>query len=189
MTSPKARSQLTTFFRFLKTYFSDYGGISAVIGSPLFLLSAMISLISYNMWLNREWTDLSMSVIPNLLGFSLGTYALLFSLISPRIRLALKSLRNKNNVRYLDEMNATFLHFIMMQVICFIWAFLYKQSLFVDISKYVAHIAPSKINIFPALSIAGSAIGVCLLLYSILLVIAASITVYRIAKIVDPDQS
>jgi hypothetical protein len=189
MNTPKSRSQFGTFVRFLKKYFHDYGGLPAVIGSPLFITSLAISLVSYQSWIDESWPDLAMSVIPNLLGFSLGTYALLFSLISPRIRLALRTLRNDKGVRYIDEMNATFLHFILVQVICFIWAFLYKQSLFLDISLWVARTMPSNVNLFPVLSTMGGIVGVLLILYSILLVIGASLTVYRIAKIVDPDQS
>jgi hypothetical protein len=188
-TAPIKPSQAVVFSRFMRRYFHDYGGLAAVLGSPLFLASVLISGLSYRSWITNSWTSLVESVIPNLLGFSLGTYALLFSLISPRIRLALRTLKNQNDVRYLDEMNATFLHFIIVQIICFLWSFLYKQSLFYDLSQIIANIAPSPWNLFPYMAAMGGFMGVSLLIYSVLLVIGSSLTVYRIARIIDPDVS
>jgi len=187
--SKKGDTQLSTFAKYLRRYFSDYGGYKAVVGSPLFLTSLLVGLISYRSLREENWPELAFSIIPNLLGFSLGTYALLFSLISPRIRLALRSLRNDRGTKYLDEMNATFLHFIIAQVICILWSFLYRQSLFFDISSAISGIFPSRVNLFPILSDFGSYIGIVLIIYSLLLVIGSSLTVYRIARITDPDPS
>ncbi len=182
----KPPSQTKVFFRFLKKYLNDYGGWRSILRSPLFIFSVILSLASYKTWLKTDWPETALSVIPNLLGFSLGTYALLFSLISPRIRLALKTLKNRNGVSYLDELNATFLHFILVQIICFLWSYLYIQTLFSDLAIIISEIYPSNFDVFPYLSLFGSYIGVLLLLYSVLLVLGSSMAVYRIARIHDP---
>lgn len=158
-----------------------------MVGSPLGVIAIIISVVSYKSWLRPDWPSLTISIIPNLLGFSLGTYARLFSLISPRVRLALRSVKNSRSISYFDEMNATFLHFIFVQVGAMCWAVLYSQSLFYDASLLIAKIMPSKYNLFPWLAATGGFFGFLLLLYSILLVIGSSLTVYRIARIKDPE--
>lgn len=142
-------SQAKTFLRFLRKYFNDYGGVDAVIGSPLMWLAIILTATSYRSWLHRDWPDTSIAIIPNLIGFSLGTYALLFSLISPRVKSALKALKNAKDIRYFDEMNATFFHFIFMQMIALVWALAYKQNLFVDIARAISIKFPCKIDMFP----------------------------------------
>lgn len=178
--------QVITFAKFVRRYFRDYGGRPAVFGSPLGIAAFLIGCVSYRTWMHPDWTSITLSVIPNLLGFSLGTYALLFSLISPRVRLALRSIKNKNEVSYFDEMNATFLHFIFVQVSALLWALLYQQSLFYDLQSAIAKIYPCKINLFPWVAGIGGFLGFLLLSYSILLVLGSSLTVYRIARIKDP---
>lgn len=158
-----------------------------MFGSPLGVIAILISTVSYKSWISPDWPALTISIIPNLLGFSLGTYALLFSLISPRVRLALRSVKNSRDVSYFDEMNSTFLHFIFVQVGAMCWAILYSQSLFYDISLLIAKIMPSEYNLFPWIAAAGGFFGFLLLLYSILLVVGSSLTVYRIARIKDPE--
>lgn len=187
-TSGTFLKQYATFWRFLRRYFHDYGGPSAVFGSPLFGASLLVTFASYHTWLQDDWVDSIQSVIPNLLGFSLGTYALLFSLISPNIRKALRNLRNSRDVRYLDEMNATFFHFLLVQTICFLWSFLYNQSTFYDIAKIISINFPSEINLFPLLETSGSFFGVLLLVYSVFLVAGSSLVVFRIARLVDPAE-
>jgi hypothetical protein len=83
-------------------------------------------------------------------------------------------------------MNATFLHFIFMQTSALVWAFLYKQTLLTDLSAIIEPSWPSVKHVYIALQVTGSFVGALVFVYSLVLVVAASITVYRIARIVDP---
>ena len=79
-------SQIKPFISRLRRYFCAYGGWGAILRSPLFLLATLLTGLGYGSWFDGDrWSDLSQSLIPNLLGFSLGTYAILFSLMTGRV--------------------------------------------------------------------------------------------------------
>jgi len=186
-TSIKPRSQWGAFAIRVRRYFGDYGGWKAVLGSPFFGVSFLLAAVSYSWWLSGAWADTAIAVIPNLLGFSLGTYALLFSLMSSNMKRALKALRNSRGVTYLDEVNATFLHFIFCQVAALLWAFCYKQTVITDLAAVIAKRWPCDLDLHPAVSAVIGFFGLLLFLYSVLLAVAASMAVYRLARIVDPS--
>jgi len=184
----KDRGPYRTFFRLISRYFSDYGGWRGLLLSPFLHVGILIAAASYSVWTTPRWSDIVTGIIPNLLGFSLGTYALLFSLMSTRMKQALKHLRNQAGKPYLDEINATFFHFIVIQALSLMWAILMKSSLVYDLA--VAASAPD--IVLDAVDLANHAagfIGYVLLNYSLALVIASSIAVYRLARIVDPSTS
>jgi hypothetical protein len=110
-------SQIKPFISRLRRYFRAYGGWEAIIRSPLFLLAVVVTGLGHSNWIDGDkWSVLSQSLIPNLLGFSLGTYAILFSLMTGRLKRALKAVKNARDVTFLEEINATFFHFIFVQV-------------------------------------------------------------------------
>lgn len=148
----------------------------------------IVSALSYSIWLSPSWVDKVDSLIPSLLGFSLGTYAILFSLVSARLKGALRALKTDSGVSYLESINATFFHFIMVQVVTLVWATLFKGTWFFDalnlFGKETAWVSSIKWWGFRA----GAFGGFLLLTYSILLTIAAALAVYRLAMIKDPKE-
>jgi hypothetical protein len=101
---------------------------------------------------------------------------------------ALKHLKNKRGVPYLYEVNATFFHFILVQTACLLWALLMRSSVIYDLARAfdAPHSFMQLLNF--GNSVAGF-IGYTLLSYSVLLVVASSVAVYRLGRIVDPDPS
>lgn len=128
----------------------------------------------------------SFEMIPGLLGFSLGTYAILFSLMTGRLKKALKAVKNSQGISYLEEINSTFFHFIFVQILCLMWAFLFEGTVVYDLARIVASSYSGSMAIFWSAKLVGSFIGYLLLIYSFLLMLAAALAVYRIASIVDP---
>lgn len=187
MTEPAKpdRGPYRTFARNLGRYLRDYGGWKGLTLSPFLHAGIVISALSYPIWMTSKWADSVTGIIPNLLGFSLGTYALLFSLMSTRMKQALKHLRNKAGTPYLDEINATFFHFILVQTICLSWALVMKSSAIYDLAVTCG--APTQTMQYIAFGddLAGF-LGYTLLAYSLFLVIASSLAVYRLARLVDP---
>ena len=180
--------QTKTFKKRLSHYFKSYGGWGAIFRSPLFILAVAITAISYKNWIEANWVDQSISLVPNLLGFSLGTYAILFSLLTNRLKQALRAKKNDSNISYLDEINATFFHFIFIQVLALMWAFLFSGSALFDLVQLLSVRIPLSLQAFEALYLIGSFVGHLLLIYSILLILAAALAVYRLARIIDPNE-
>lgn len=181
-------NQIRPFARTIGRYFFAYGGWRAIFGSPFFLAALAITVLSYSLWLDQKWPSTAQSLLPNLLGFSLGTYSIVFSLVTSRIKRAMKSALNDVGVSRLEEINATFFHFIFVQVIALAWAFLYSGTALTDLVNIVLPYYAPAYQLLKAARIIGSFTGYALLIYSFLLIIGAALAVYRLALIVDPQQ-
>lgn len=181
-------NQVRPFARTIRRYFFAYGGWRAVFGSPFFVTALAMSAISYSLWLDQKWPSTAQSLLPNLLGFSLGTYSIVFSLITSRVKRAMRSALNQRGVSRLEEVNATFFHFIFVQVIALVWAFIYSGTAATDLVRSIAPYCSFASSFLKISRIMGSFIGYVLLLYSFLLIIGAAQAVYRLALIVDPQQ-
>lgn len=180
-------SQIKPFVSRLRRYFRAYGGWEAIFRSPLFLLAACLTGLGYGNWIDGDkWSALSQSLIPNLLGFSLGTYAILFSLMTGRLKRALKAVNNARGITFLEEINATFFHFIFVQVVALLWAFLYQGTILFDLTQIAKPYWPCAPAVFRFTQALGGAAGYTLLVYSISLIVASALAVYRLALIVDP---
>lgn len=179
-------SQYKTLFKVLSRYLRDYGGLNSIVQSP-FTGAALLALIfTFDRVNDKSWPILAQSLLPNLLGFSLGTYALLFSLMSGRIKLALSKLRNERGVSFLKEVNATFFHFIFVQISAILLSFLYQSTFIYKILIWQNFRAPEDLPIFKIGTILFGSFGLFLFYYSLVLVVASSLAVYRIAGLVDP---
>lgn len=180
--------QWKTLAKWLARYFHAYGGLRGAITSPFFGGGIVITGLSYSNWLKPEpdWIEKVESLIPSLLGFSLGTYAILFSIIGSRLKGALRQIKAPHGVSYLESINATFFHFIFVQVIALMWAFLFQGSWLVDLVRllkpHYSWVEEAGVWAFRS----GSFAGFFLLVYSVLLTVAAALAVYRLALIRDP---
>ncbi|MER8458538.1 hypothetical protein NKJ87_17745 [Mesorhizobium sp. M0027] len=105
-----------------------------------------------------------------------------------RLKGALRQVNAPNGVSYLEAINATFFHFIFVQVLSLIWAFLFQGTWLFDLVRLFEKTCPSIEAVFHISSRIGSFIGCFLLVYSILLMIAAALAVYRLAMIKDPSE-
>lgn len=159
-----------------------------MLKSPFFGIALIINVLSYSLWLDPKWIEKAESLIPSLLGFSLGTYAIIFSIVGGRIKGALRQVSAPHGVSYLEAINAVFFHFIFVQVTCLAWAFLYQGTWLIDLVNTAKLHAPWVKSVFPYAKFTGSFIGCFLLIYSVLLMIAAAMAVYRLAILKDPSE-
>lgn len=168
-------------------YWAGYGRWRAVWTSPIFHLSLLVNLICYRMWVDHSWVSLTLSLLPSILGFSLGTYALVFSLLTSRIKVALKALITDSGVSFLDELNSLFMHFLVCQTIAIVFAIIYPSSIIFDAIVLIGgdrHFAQEVISYLAPI---GGAIGCLLLVYALFSVATAALVVYRLAAVVEPD--
>src|SRR5690554_7741499 len=67
-------------------YWIAYGGFKSIVGSPYMHASLFITLISSGIWLKYDWVEIPISVLPNIIGFSLGGYAIWLALGDDKFR-------------------------------------------------------------------------------------------------------
>lgn len=180
-------TQTEVFLKRIKSYFHSYGGWNAIFCSPLLHLSFFLTVINYSTWISGTSHNLVITVIPSLLGFSLGTYAILFSLMTNTLKRALKERKNEKGVSYLQEINATFFHFIFIQILTLIFSLAIKSTLIGDVNKHLleSNIFVKDISSYTLIFV--SIFEYLLLVYSCVLTLASALVIYRIAGIVDPN--
>jgi hypothetical protein len=126
-----------TLLQWLRRYGRSYGGVRGVLTSPFFGVALLITAASYSLWQEPEWVGKAETLVPSLLGFSLGTYAILFGIMSGRLKGALRHVKSPDGISYLERINAIFFHFIFVQVVCLMWAFLYQGNWLADLTLFL----------------------------------------------------
>jgi len=112
----------------VKLYWHSYGKWKSFILSPFLHLAFVISYLARPLWnpaTNEAsvWYNLSLSVLPNLLGFTLGGYAILLAFGDSRFRDKISEQDEGDDEPTLFmELNGTFVHFIILQAIAILLA-------------------------------------------------------------------
>jgi len=150
-------------------YWKLYGGKTALLHSPYVHFSIIVSLCCYPIWatgsIETAWYSFCLSIIPNLLGFTLGGYAILLAFGNERFLALLAESDDDNEKSPYMGVNATFIHFILVQTL----------SLFIALIESVWCI---KAGVF-------AFIGFTLFLYALSTSIAAALSILRLARWFD----
>lgn len=122
--SDKQFEQYKSFFKNWRTFWKTYGGLSGVLGSPYFIFSVILSCCTYPIWKgqleNYYWYDPCIEIIPNLLGFTLGGFAIWLAFGDDGFRTVMAGESPNEQTKAPSpfmKVNSTFLHFIILQTI------------------------------------------------------------------------
>ena len=111
-------------------YWEAYGGIWALIKSPYFIASIIITIFLYPHWSSPGWWEDSLSIMPNLLGFSLGGYAMWIAIGDDNFRKLISGADEDGTPSPFMEINAAFVHFIILQILSIITSIVAKAYFF-----------------------------------------------------------
>jgi hypothetical protein len=137
---------------------------------------------SYSKWISGDWVANTIDIMPNVLGFSLGTYAIIFTIATGALRKAmLETSSGAGGISNLESLNATFVHFIVVQALALIWALLFSASALRDLAAWSTFLGSWVQAVYGACYYVGSFTGTLLLYYSLTLIWAAAIGIYRLA--------
>lgn len=177
----KLPSAYKGLWKALARYWGDYGGWRDFFLSPLLHFSTLVSAASYAAWTKVDWPDLPLSLLPNLLGFSLGAYALIFSLADERLLAALNTPTPNGRSTNLRVINATFLHFILVQTAAIIFALMNKSSDFIDLASLIPANEHQIYTVQKILAYSAGFFGYFLTIYAVTLLVGAALAAYRLA--------
>lgn len=159
-------------------YWVAYGGTSALIRSPYLHVALLILLITVHFWAKSPWWHQPLSIIPNLLGFSLGGLAMLLSFGNAEFQKFISEKDDSSGAAptAFIEVSASFVHFMLLQL-----ASLLVATVFNALDFYYPW--PSEFRAGVDLGrILFSAFGYLLYLYSITAMIAAVFAVFRMTS-------
>lgn len=150
-----------------QAYWRTYGGIIALLKSPYLHFSLVLTFVVAPLWCDSKgmWFDVVMSVVPSVLGFSLGGYAILLAFGDEQFRLAVSGSDDNGAPSPFMVANAAFIHFIVVSSSALLYALIAK-----------------------AWGIVGSAfaaLGVALFIYSVATALAAAFAIHHVASWYD----
>jgi len=159
-------------------YWSAYGGLKALVRSPYLHLALLILLITAPYWLSSPWWTQPLSIIPNLLGFSLGGLAMLLSFGNAEFQkfITEKGEESNSDPTAFIEVSASFVHFMLLQL-----GSLLSATIFNALDFYLQWPACIRPVVSCATAIF-SGLGYLLFLYSITAMVAAVFAVFRMTS-------
>lgn len=166
-----------------KIYWTAYGGLGKLLGSPYLHAAVLLLLVTVYTWsgMNSEqgkgWWDDAISVMPNLLGFTLGGFAMFIGFGNEKFKALLADSSNNAGVNDFVALCAMFVHFILVQASALLVAIVGKSLAF-----YTPLIDPIR-DWLPYLNFFGGAFGYGLFLYALTSVLAVTMHLFRIARI------
>lgn len=160
-----------------RRYWLAYGGRSALLCSPYLHGALVLLVLTIPFWARSPWWGQVIAAIPTLLGFTLGGFAVFLSFGDAKFRalLAEPDEEEPDAPSLYVSLCATFVHFILVQCLAMSVA-LIAQAWSFQVTW------PFPLNALAwCLSMAVGALGYGLFLYTITLVLAATMHVFRVA--------
>ena len=176
----------------IKMYWSAYGGFRAFWASYYFLIPLIITIFCSSHWLNNKlWIADPLTILPSLLGFTLAGYAMWLSVGNEKLKILLSSKfdkEKKNGYSLFMQINASFIHFVIFQLITLIFVYFLKYN---DAPYFINKIEEFYILYditYAVLNFLGNllnAIGFFLFVYSIFTMLATVFGIFRISFWID----
>lgn len=170
-------------YEIFQYYWNTYGGWRALLSSPYLHVAFFLLFLTHHQWMSRDWWDQSLAILPNLLGFSLGGFAIFLGLGDEQFRAILAEKGEGESNSAYTLVSATFVHFILIQALGIVFALLAKSLAYQpawlpnDYMIYFSFITP----IFWG-------IGYLFLLYAITSMVAVVMAIFRCTKWYEKHQ-
>lgn len=164
-------------------YWRSYGGFRAMVRSPYLHASLVLLAITGHFWLTEKWWEQPLSILPNLLGFSLGGLAMFLSFGDEKFRSILTENTEVEQPSPYMELCSTFVHFIVLQLGSLMFALVARSLDFTyewpDAFQMTVVIVTKFFSCF----------GYLIFLYSVCSMLAATMAVFRICSWYEMHQN
>lgn len=111
-----------------KLYWRIFGGWTDIKNSAYICIAIILALLSYRLF-SKDWYDLSISIIPNVLGFTLGGYAVMLTFGGEKFIkiISLRLPKDEGKPTPYMCVNGAFVHFIVVQIITLLYSLVAKS--------------------------------------------------------------
>lgn len=170
-TTPKTLSNLQS----IRLAWDIFGGLKGVVRSKDFWCSVLLTVACLHLWTTDRWYDTALSVLPNLLGFTLGGFAIFLGFGSDGFREMIAG-EDERESPYMS-VSAAFVVFILVQLVATLYALLCKALDFPAPATLQA-LAPYLHAAQPA----AFGVGFLLFVYSLMLTLRAAMRIFRLSR-------
>lgn len=158
-----------------KLAWQNMGGLSALLDSFDFRFALGISLLCWPAWLESGWWENTISVLPSLLGFTLGGFAIFLGFGSDQFK-ELIAQENEAKSEYLSVSSA-FLFIVSVQVIGLLYAII-CEALYVPGPDWLVPLT----SVLSKLNPLAWFVGFFLYVFGIVLSLRAAIRIFRVSR-------
>lgn len=169
-------------------YWYAYGGWRAVARSRYFWFSVALTFLCFPFWSQPNWWEMPTGILPDLLGFTLGGMAILIGICEARVIKVLSGPDNSGKVSDLAVIVSTFAHFVIVQAFALLAAMLCKM-LHVPlegiplVGDFFASHPDAAIAWGSLTRCIGWSVSFLLFMYSILLIFATTLELFRVSTL------
>lgn len=163
----------------IKTAFNEFGGCTALTRSLYLKAALIVTIFSWKIWTEGKYWELPISIMPNIIGFTLGGFAILLAFGDTKF-MSIISYRSNEMHSPFYKLAVTFLIFILTQASSLIYAIVMKSCF--DNPIIIKNIGLELGAILKVLEILLQSFGFILFIYSIFLVIASGVEIFRIVN-------
>lgn len=183
----KLKDSYLGVFNIFRRYWIAYGGWKEILFSPYFHIALLLTLALEHSWLNGAWWDTAITILPSIIGFSLGGFAIWLGFGDEKFRQLISQQDEGEKASPYIELSATFAHFIVVQLVALIGALIGQGTAFAlpsdhwliaifEVSGMPADVIPSYVApLFHFL-------GHLLFIYALMTALAATLAVFRVAS-------
>jgi len=164
-----------TDLEIVKLAWDNMGGAAALCKSFDFRFALIVSLLCWPAWIEPQWWVNTISVLPSLLGFTLGGFAIFLGFGSDQFK-ELIAREDETKSEYLS-VSSVFLFIVAVQVVGLLYAIV-CQSVWVPTPALLLHISP----IFSYLNPLAWFIGYFIYVLGIVLSLRAAIRIFRVSR-------
>jgi hypothetical protein len=107
--------KIEVFSEQVSRYWSIYGGLSSIFRSIFLWLSIILTCANFSLARSGLWGSIALSVLPALIGFSIGAMAISLAIPSSALFKIIAEDGRKDS--YYIDLSAKFVHFILIQVV------------------------------------------------------------------------
>lgn len=143
--------------------------------------------------MNEPWWDVSISILPNIIGFALGGYAIWLGFGDEKFSQMISARKDDSCTSPYLEVSATFAHFIVIQITGLVIALLAKATNFYLLPDSWIGMALQQtglpVDFFKQGAAVGYGLGFLLLSYALMTALAATLAIFRVASWFDQYKS
>lgn len=173
----------------ISTYWRCYGGFSSIFKSFYFWGALILTIILYPVWSAYGWWEIPLSLLPNMLGFSFGGFAIWMAMGDDEFRNAISGENDGTPSPYM-EVNATFVHFLMLQSVSLILAIMAKcYAPLLHDSLRIIDALKMTYSMIDFLKIISSGLSYFIFTYALFSMIAMVLAIFRISTWYDAFKS
>src|SRR6266404_4489639 len=105
-----------------RSYWQAYGGLRAMLTSPYLYAALFLTIAIAPAWWSSDWWTNVLQVLPNIVGFSIGGYAIWLGFGDEKFKALVARRDAENEITPYMEVSATFCHFVIVQLVAIVSA-------------------------------------------------------------------